>query len=64
MYRVKWQDQYGNIDQMQGAYVSVSDAIASADYLYETRKDYDSVTVVHDRTGEVAHEYKRPPRTA
>lgn len=64
MYKVKWRDQYGNIDQMQGAYVSVSDAIAFADYLYEVRKDYDQVLVLYDKTGEVVHEYNRPPRGA
>lgn len=62
MYRVTWQDQYGNIDRMQVIYFSVDDARSCADYLYEVRKDYDRITVVHDRTGEVAHEYKRPPR--
>lgn len=59
MYKVEWQDQYGNVDQMEGMYVSVSDAIAFADYLYQNRKDYDQITVVEDKTGRVAHEYKR-----
>ena len=59
MYQVEWCDQYGNIDKFDGAYVSIQDAIAFADYLYQTRKDYHRITVVEERTGRVAHEYKR-----
>ena len=59
MYQVEWQDQYGNVDRVEGSYTSVRDAIAFADYLYQTRKDYNRITVVEDRTGRVAHEYKR-----
>ena len=58
-YQVEWQDQYGNIDKFDGAYVSIQDAIAFANYLYQTRKDYHRIAVLEDRTGRVAHEYKR-----
>ena len=59
MYQVEWQDQYGNVERLDGLYASVRDAIAFADYLYQTRKDYHRIAVVEDKSGRVAHEYSR-----
>ena len=59
MYQVEWQDQYGNVERVEGSYMSIQDAIAFSDYLYQTRKDYHRITVLEERTGRVAHEYKR-----
>ena len=59
MYQVEWQDQYGNVERLDGSYASIRDAIAFADYLYQTRKDYKRISVVDMTSGRVAHEYSR-----
>ena len=58
-YTIEWEDQYDNVERFEHGYVSVRDAIAFADYLYQTRKDYHRIAVVEDKSGRVAHEYSR-----
>jgi len=57
-YTIEWEDQYDNVERYEHGYVSVRDAIAIADFMYQTRKDYKRISVVDTTTGRVVHDYQ------